>query len=139
MANSDEQGGSRFAFVLEKNQAGTRNHAMRQYWRERRRARPEARRERPQRKLLPNVGPSEPERREDGSSSEETQINGHEASAGIPTQLLTGVNHTLASCRLDPFEMFPVTLTSEHHKLMHHCMSLQLDWAVRATANVQQG
>ena len=131
MTNPDENEGSRFAFVLNKNQAGTRNHAMRQYWRERRRTRPDTRPERPQRRLLPNVGSrSSPKQREDASSSEETLGIAQDVSSGVPAQLLTGVNHALASSRLDPFEMFPVTLTAEHHKLMHHCISLRLNWSV---------
>lgn len=42
---------------------------------------------------------------------------------GIPAQFLTGVNFALSSSRLDPFDVFPVTLTTEHHKLIHHCTS----------------
>lgn len=41
---------------------------------------------------------------------------------GVPTQLLEGVNRALACSQLDPFDCFPVRLTSEHHKLLHHCM-----------------
>ena len=40
---------------------------------------------------------------------------------GIPTQALTGMEHALGAGRLDPFDMFPVTLTAQHHKLLHHC------------------
>lgn len=43
-------------------------------------------------------------------------------SGGIPAQLLEGVNRALACSQLDPFDAFPVRLTSEHHKLLHHCM-----------------
>ena len=43
---------------------------------------------------------------------------------GIPAQLLEGVNRALACSQLDPFDAFPVRLTSEHHKLLHHCMIL---------------
>lgn len=42
-------------------------------------------------------------------------------SPGVPTQVLTGIDHALANSRLDPFEMFPVDLTAQHHKLLHHC------------------
>lgn len=48
------------------------------------------------------------------------------AIAGIPAQVLTGVDHALACSRLDPFDMFPVTLTAEHHKLLHHCKCIKL-------------
>ncbi|KAJ6789464.1 hypothetical protein PWT90_00265 [Aphanocladium album] len=42
---------------------------------------------------------------------------------GIPAQLLGGVNRALACSQLDPFDCFPVRLTSEHHKLLHHWLS----------------
>jgi len=40
---------------------------------------------------------------------------------GIPAQVLAGVNRALACSRLDPFDMFPVKLTAQHHRLLHHC------------------
>jgi hypothetical protein len=40
---------------------------------------------------------------------------------GIRAQVLTGLNYALSSSRLDPFEVFPVVLTTAHHKLIHHC------------------
>lgn len=40
---------------------------------------------------------------------------------GIPAQLMGGLNHAIACSRLDPFDMFPVKLTAQHHKLLHHC------------------
>jgi hypothetical protein len=40
---------------------------------------------------------------------------------GIPTQLLAGVNTALACSQLDPFDVFPVKLTVQHHQLLHHC------------------
>ncbi|KAH8693641.1 hypothetical protein BGW36DRAFT_383425 [Talaromyces proteolyticus] len=39
---------------------------------------------------------------------------------GVPAQLLTGMNYALSSSRLDPFDVFPVILTPEHQKLIHH-------------------
>ena len=45
---------------------------------------------------------------------------------GVPAQLLTGLNHALASTRLDPFDSFPIKLTGQHHKLVHHCTVYQL-------------
>lgn len=42
---------------------------------------------------------------------------------GIPAQALSGMNLALGSSRLDPFDRFPVQLTSKHHRLLHHCMS----------------
>lgn len=43
---------------------------------------------------------------------------------GIPAQILNGLNLALGSVRLDPFDQFPVRLTSQHHKLLHHCESV---------------
>ncbi|KAJ9138402.1 Tachykinin family protein [Pleurostoma richardsiae] len=42
---------------------------------------------------------------------------------GIPAQVLAGVNRALACSRLDPFDMFPVKLTAQHHRLLHHWLS----------------
>jgi hypothetical protein len=42
---------------------------------------------------------------------------------GIPAQALSGMNLALGSSRLDPFDRFPIQLTSKHHRLLHHCMS----------------
>ncbi len=50
--------------------------------------------------------------------------NGAEERRGVPGQALMGLNHALACSRLDPFDMFPITLTAQHHKLLHHCWSL---------------
>ncbi len=44
-------------------------------------------------------------------------------SPGVPAQVLSGIDHALANSRLDPFGMFPVDLTAQHHKLLHHCPS----------------
>ncbi|KAI1276782.1 tachykinin family protein [Xylaria sp. FL0933] len=42
---------------------------------------------------------------------------------GIPAQALSRMNLALGSSRLDPFDRFPVKLTSKHHRLLHHCRS----------------
>jgi hypothetical protein len=42
---------------------------------------------------------------------------------GVPGQILSGLNFALGTSKLDPFDVFPVTLTTEHHKLIHHCIS----------------
>ncbi|KAI0859805.1 tachykinin family protein [Xylaria cubensis] len=42
---------------------------------------------------------------------------------GIPAQALSGMNVALGSSRLDPFDRFPVQLTSKHHRLLHHWIS----------------
>ena len=108
---------------------------MREYWRERRKLKGQNKRERITRELLPKSGPSgspaTPEQRAQPVESESTDysMTGTDRDelsvirdVGVPTQLLAGFNHALASSRLDPFDTFPITLTSEHHKLMHHCL-----------------
>ncbi|KAI0815961.1 tachykinin family protein [Xylaria sp. FL0064] len=42
---------------------------------------------------------------------------------GIPAQALSRMNLALGSSRLDPFDRFPVKLTSKHHRLLHHWLS----------------
>ncbi|KAJ2986149.1 hypothetical protein NUW58_g5165 [Xylaria curta] len=42
---------------------------------------------------------------------------------GIPAQALSGMNLALGSSRLDPFDRFPIKLTSNHHRLLHHWLS----------------
>ncbi|KAI1369606.1 tachykinin family protein [Xylaria arbuscula] len=42
---------------------------------------------------------------------------------GIPAQVLSRMNIALGSSRLDPFDRFPVQLTSRHHRLLHHWLS----------------
>lgn len=144
-ADSDEAAAAsqRFTFVLDKNQPGTRNHAMRQYWRERHEAQRGKRPDRRQRRSPPNSGSRSPPKhqRQDispSSSSEDARYIGQDANQpGIPTQFLTGANHALASSRLDPFDVFPVRLTSEHHKLMHHCISFtEVDWSIGLRSNM---
>ncbi|CAK7226625.1 hypothetical protein SCUCBS95973_006265 [Sporothrix curviconia] len=60
----------------------------------------------------------------DASSDTPPGVPGSAAGlGGIPTQALTGMEHALGAGRLDPFDMFPVTLTAQHHKLLHHWLS----------------
>ncbi|KAI1306817.1 tachykinin family protein [Xylaria venustula] len=42
---------------------------------------------------------------------------------GIPAQALSRMNLALGSSRLDPFDRFPVQLTTKHHRLLHHWLS----------------
>lgn len=64
--------------------------------------------------------------RPDSASSPPSSTNHNSSMAvvqrGFPSQALSGMNHALAGSRLDPFDMFPVHLTSQHHKLLHHCV-----------------
>jgi hypothetical protein len=142
-----------YTFVLDRHQSGTRSHAMREYWKQRQKKKEERqRRLRPgPRTLLPSTGPgpspaSGSERTGSSSTSvddtyefrdpsqhfqqqhwqhpETSESDRDRGFPGLPKQALTGMNHALSSARLDPFEMYPVQLTSEHHKLLHHCRSV---------------
>ncbi|GJN85378.1 hypothetical protein PLIIFM63780_008945 [Purpureocillium lilacinum] len=42
---------------------------------------------------------------------------------GIPTQIYAAMDRALTGARFDPFETFPVRLTAQHHKLLHHWFS----------------
>ena len=149
-SHSSEDGGSRFAFVTEGTLAEARSHAMREHWRQRQRRKQKSEDRRTQRKILPHTSPVENSKPKPNRASEPvvdyhctedvfllhqpspTRIktrysdygeeNTEAQHAGVPIQALTGLNHALASSRLDPFEMFPVQLTSKHHKLLHHCV-----------------
>ncbi|KAI0469462.1 tachykinin family protein [Xylaria cf. heliscus] len=46
-----------------------------------------------------------------------------EALEGIPAQALSRMNTALGSSRLDPFDRFPIQLTTKHHRLLHHWIS----------------
>lgn len=58
---------------------------------------------------------------EDLTTTSTSSEDGETGIGGIMTQVLTGINHALATSRLDPFDMFPVKLTAQHHQLLHHC------------------
>lgn len=138
-SSSVENEGSRFTFVLDGHHAGTRNHAMRIHWTERQKARQEKRRQQTTRRALPVLAAKErsvnsgspsglqgtnaaPATMQESPTTE--QAAGVDTS-GVPAQLLTGLNHALASTRLDPFDVFPIRLTSQHHKLIYHCTVYQ--------------
>ena len=146
-SSSTPSEGSRFTFVLDRNQAGTRNHAMRAHWAERHKARKENKRRHESRKHPPTIAAKERSGSQNsGSSSGQQDINAEPSTTpsrvssvaersptwgmvgglqggilGLPGQILTGVNHALSSTRLDPFDTFPIRLTVQHHKLIHHC------------------
>ncbi|GMG04757.1 unnamed protein product [Aspergillus oryzae var. brunneus] len=135
-----EDGGSRFAFVTEGTLAEARSHAMREHWRQRQRRKQKSEDHRTQRKILPHRSPVEDSKPKPNGASEpvveyhstEDVFLLHQPSPtriktrysdygednikaqypGVPEQALTGLNHALASSRLDPFEMFPVQLTN---------------------------
>jgi hypothetical protein len=137
----------RFAFVTETSQSNARSHAMREHWRQRHSRNNSTKTRRTQPKLLPNIlsaadrgtrshesltrqhssrsrGSQSSGRQCSESSSNETETDREERVelVGVPSQLLSGLSRALSSARLDPFQTFPVQLTSKHHKLLHHCM-----------------
>lgn len=129
-----------YAFVTP-HQHGARSHAMREHWRQRRHKKDLAKRQRenrPQHVLLPT--PSTSEATDSQPSAETTDTNpdstvlaggmfdpimfGNDMDSmmnGVPGQAMSGMNLALGSARLDPFDQFPVELTSQHHRLLHHC------------------
>lgn len=140
----------RFAFVSENNQADARSHAMREHWRQRHIRNNSGKHKRIQPKLLPSpVSSSSADRvqksRDHSGRDRSTRSHGSQDSPakqseatssemeliradgnkliGITPQLLSGMSHALSTSRLDPFQQFPVELTPQHHKLLHHCTS----------------
>jgi hypothetical protein len=139
----------RFAFVTETSQSNARSHAMREHWRQRHSLNNSTKTRRVQPKLLPNISSaadrgtkpdqvrtssrSSRSRRSPNSGRPCSETSSNETDRecderieliGVPSQLLGGVSRALSSSRLDPFQTFPVQLTSQHHKLLHHCMDL---------------
>lgn len=139
----------RFAFVAETSQSNARSHAMREHWRQRHNRSNSTKARRVQLKLLPNISsaadrgksPNENLTRKRSSRSPGSQGSGRQCSEssssgtdqdcydriellGVPSQLLSGLGRALSTSGPDPFQTFPVQLTSQHHKLLHHCESL---------------
>lgn len=40
---------------------------------------------------------------------------------GLPAESLMNVDNVLSPLALDPFDTFPIHLTTRHHELLHHC------------------
>ncbi|KAJ5670104.1 uncharacterized protein N7477_005467 [Penicillium maclennaniae] len=137
----------RFAFVSEFNQADARSHAMREHWRQRHSRNNSGKHKRIQPRLLPSpISSSSADRvqksRDQFSRDRSTRSHGSQGSPskhseatssevdldhangdkliGITPQFLNGMGHALSTSRLDPFQQFPVELTPQHHKLLHH-------------------
>ncbi|KAG8413953.1 hypothetical protein J3458_011610 [Metarhizium acridum] len=141
-----------FTFVTSQGQDGVRSHAMREYWKQRRRKLSEKKAKeaghephlpiRPRQKESGHVAgvaslrsrsqssstspsnsspPSSTKRSPSGPASKATQPS--VAFGSIQSQALSGMNRALESSRLDPFDKFPVKLTAQHHRLLHHWLS----------------
>ncbi|KAK9481616.1 fungal-specific transcription factor domain-containing protein [Lipomyces starkeyi] len=150
----------RFRFVLDKSQAGTRSHAMREYWKQRQKRKHERQPQQTPRRLLPSTAvlptsasdseqPIPPAPSKDYEYMERLHLSQQQSLArsvlrevellateiatfpnkneaevsGIPAQVMTRMDHALAGSRLDPFDTFPIKLTGQHHKLLHHWLS----------------
>lgn len=157
MSRSDQEEGvqarkenAEFAFITDQGQNGARSHAMREYWKQRRRRPSEMRPKEGQPPLLPIQPRNQEEFRNEKSvgtgsqylypSATSSKIDVHALGAtessldstitntemvakvdSLRSQALSGLNRALGSSRLDPFDKFPVTLTTQHHRLLHHC------------------
>lgn len=134
-----------FTFVSDETQHGARSHAMRQHWKLRRqrliteKEKHEDSLLRP-RPILPHAsdmsdGAASDQLPSAGSGSDSTSRESKKAieseprhgsspswtGDSIPSQALSGMNVALGSCKLDPFDKFPVKFTHRHHHLLHHC------------------
>ncbi|KAK9370575.1 hypothetical protein V1509DRAFT_656850 [Lipomyces kononenkoae] len=138
--------GPRFVFVLERGQAGIRSHAMRKkreklFQQTPRRLLPKlvsvASGTSHSKQLSPAVslvdsqytdilhqkdlGPvslTEPKLLAEDLATEIWRNDDN--TVGVPSKVLIGMNHALAGARVDPFDMCPIRLTSQHQKLLHH-------------------
>ncbi|KID72858.1 uncharacterized protein G6M90_00g004080 [Metarhizium brunneum] len=159
----DEHSGTEttnFTFVTSQGQHGVRSHAMREYWKQRRRKLSEKKANeaghkpylpiRPRKKNSGHVAGASPSRSQSQSQSRSRSQSssaspGHSsppsrtkrspsgprskakqpsvALGSIQSQALSGMNRALGSSRLDPFDKFPVKLTAQHHRLLHHWLS----------------
>ncbi|EXA29321.1 hypothetical protein FOVG_19180 [Fusarium oxysporum f. sp. pisi HDV247] len=131
----------KFVFVEnESSKKELRSHAMREHWKSRRQTMNEEKQKRQkltQFVLMPTPATLQPTTSEENSESSSSVLNSNASPVkatipnnerqsgqdGVPHQMLSGVNLALGSCRLDPFEQFPMKLSTQHHKLLHHWIS----------------
>lgn len=119
-SDSSSSTARQFRFVSESGHSEARSHAMREHWKRRHRRRQEARfKLRPSCKtLLPRDRNLQESILNQDSSNQEDGMQEHYFSA----QYFPGLNQILFSSRPDPFQTCPVRLTSQHQKLLYHCM-----------------
>lgn len=142
-----------FAFITQQNRDSARSHAMRGYWRQRRRRLAKDKKPLPdsalllrrKQKLAPIIpryqcppclqsdsssasgslqrdtspSPLRLSLRLSTSSCDDDRLS--ITAESIRSQVMSGMNRALGSNALDPFDMGPVKLTAEHHRLLHHC------------------
>lgn len=129
--SSSSKGTPQFAFAAETSQSEARSHAMREYWKQRRRRQQEtnSRCGRASRPLIPRLGVNGQASHHQNHTTDcsltcqQDHSDGHRGNDfNITVQLLCGVSRALVNSRPDPFQTCPVHLTSQHQKLLHHCM-----------------
>ncbi|KAM3511226.1 hypothetical protein MY11210_005095 [Beauveria gryllotalpidicola] len=143
-SNKEDRYATKFAFVNEQSRQDSRSHAMREYWKQRRRAKsvdvgssssssstlanPGAALRpltlRPGQSTSSSGTTTRASSRKSASSRSPKKVPEPPKEPGIPTQVLSGMNMALGSCRLDPFDQFPVKLTAQHHKLIMHWLTM---------------
>ncbi|EGX89479.1 hypothetical protein CCM_07731 [Cordyceps militaris CM01] len=140
----DDRYATTFAFVNDQTPQDSRSHAMREYWKQRRRTKsvdagsssrsaaaaagsqanmPPV----PPLTLRPGRGGTASASSGSGSSRRPTTSRSPKKVAiepGISAQVLSGMNLALGNCRLDPFDQFPIKLTAQHHKLILHWLTM---------------
>ncbi|KAM3458767.1 hypothetical protein NHJ6243_007296 [Beauveria neobassiana] len=144
-SNKEDRYATKFAFVNEQSRQDSRSHAMREYWKQRRRPKSvDVGSSSSSSSSLANPGAalrpltlrsgqtcssssgttSRASSRKSASSRSPKRAPEPPKEPGIPTQVLSGMNMVLGNCRLDPFDQFPVKLTAQHHKLMMHWLTM---------------
>jgi hypothetical protein len=53
----------------------------------------------------------------------------------LPGESLTNMDNVLSPLALDPFDTFPIHLTTRHHELLHHCKIQDCYFSVRSYSN----
>lgn len=142
---------TQFTFVCENTQSTARSHAMREHWRERKERQRVHKSIRVTPVLLPKATRTtdttnkahkidgrvdltqlaRPHKPDTDTGHDDVQcvvahhdnVQNDSPLNAIASELLAGINQVLSPSRLDPFDTFPVRLTSDHHKLLYHCMA----------------
>ena len=143
---------TRFQFVLGRSHPGVRSHAMRQFWRRRRRTNEDLshliqNNSSTLRTLLPKSNQARSQKeleafqqqlsaQQGGQDAAETGDLDTETAAktSIPAQILSGIELAFASVDWSPFKESPVTMTVEHLKLLYHCKSAAIFYRIIYTS-----
>ncbi|ETS75108.1 hypothetical protein PFICI_13592 [Pestalotiopsis fici W106-1] len=140
-----------FMFVPQRLSKQARSHAMKEHWKQRRRDKRnreeastngESTSSKVRRLIFPKLATQE-STNSTTSSSHRSQPSGSGSNnvtppapqpptatrpqpvlPGIPEQALRGMSQVLSCGHLDPFDAFPIKLSPEHHKLIHHFLCI---------------